>query len=101
MPMIDVYSAAGTFADEYALAREFAAAVMRWELVPDLPLFKKNTAAFVHDLPASSISNVNGDSKMVVSSDRWSESPPCDDYRCRMACSPTSRTDKCHPRVLP
>jgi phenylpyruvate tautomerase PptA (4-oxalocrotonate tautomerase family) len=65
MPMIDVYSAAGTFADEHALARDLAAAVMRWEQVPDLPLFRKNTAAFVHDLPANSISNVDGDSNYV------------------------------------
>jgi hypothetical protein len=56
--MIDVYSAQGTFADKHALARDLAAAVMRWEKVPDLPLFRKNTAAFVHDLPAGSISNV-------------------------------------------
>ncbi len=52
MPMIDVYSADGTFADKHALARDLAAAVMRWEKVPELPLFRKNTAAFVHDLPA-------------------------------------------------
>ncbi len=65
MPMIDVYSAAGTFADRHALARDLAAAVMRWERVPDLPLFKKNTAAFVHDLPADSIANVDGDSNYV------------------------------------
>ena len=65
MPMIDVYSAQGTFADKHALARDLAAAVMRWEHVPDLPLFKKNTAAFVHDLPAGSISNVDGDGNYV------------------------------------
>ena len=36
-----------------------------WEGVPPLPLFKDNTAAFVHDLPADSISNVNGSSNYV------------------------------------
>lgn len=51
MPMIDVYAAEGTFSDPYTLARDLAAAVMRWEQVPDLPLFPNNTAAFVHDLP--------------------------------------------------
>ena len=61
MPMIDVYSADGTFADKHALARDLAAAVMRWEKVPELPLFRKNTSAFVHDLPADSLSNVDGD----------------------------------------
>ncbi len=65
MPMIDVYSPDGTFADKHALARDLAAAVMRWEKVPELPLFRKNTAAFVHDLPADSISNVDGDANYV------------------------------------
>ena len=65
MPMIDVYSADGTFADKHALARDLAAAVMRWEKVPELPLFRKNTAAFVHDLPADSLSNVDGDGSYV------------------------------------
>jgi phenylpyruvate tautomerase PptA (4-oxalocrotonate tautomerase family) len=65
MPMIDVYSAEGTFADTHALARDLAAAVMRWEKVPELPLFRKNTAAFVHDLPAGSLSNVDGDGNYV------------------------------------
>lgn len=65
MPMIDVYAVAGTFHDKHALARDLAAAVMRWEQVPTLPLFQKNTAAFVHDLPADSLSNVDGDSNYV------------------------------------
>jgi phenylpyruvate tautomerase PptA (4-oxalocrotonate tautomerase family) len=65
MPMIDVYAAAGTFADKHALAKDLAAAVMRWEEVPKLPLFQKNTAAFIHDLPRDSISNVDGDSNYV------------------------------------
>jgi phenylpyruvate tautomerase PptA (4-oxalocrotonate tautomerase family) len=65
MPMIDVYSARGTFTDKHSLARDLAAAVMRWEKVPELSLFQKNTAAFVHDLPADSLSNVDGDSNYV------------------------------------
>jgi phenylpyruvate tautomerase PptA (4-oxalocrotonate tautomerase family) len=65
MPMIDVYAVEGTFADRHALARDCAAAVMRWEQVPDLELFRNNTAAFVHDLPADSISNVAGSSNYV------------------------------------
>src|ERR1700730_653921 len=63
--MIDVYSTQGTFVDNHALARDLAAAVMRWEKVPDLDLFKKNTAAFIHDLPADSLSNVAGDANYV------------------------------------
>jgi phenylpyruvate tautomerase PptA (4-oxalocrotonate tautomerase family) len=38
---------------------------MRWEQVPDLALFRNNTAAFVHDLPAESIANVVGESNYV------------------------------------
>jgi phenylpyruvate tautomerase PptA (4-oxalocrotonate tautomerase family) len=65
MPMIDVYSVTGTFSDKHTLAKDLAAAVMRWEKVPDLALFRNNTAAFVHDLPADSLSNVAGDSNYV------------------------------------
>src|SRR5882757_11426476 len=60
MPMIDVYATVGTFTDKHSLARDLAAAVMRWEAVPELPLFKENTAAFVHELPPGSISDVTG-----------------------------------------
>jgi phenylpyruvate tautomerase PptA (4-oxalocrotonate tautomerase family) len=63
--MIDVYATTGTFSDKHALAQKLAAAVMRWEKVPQIPLFKDNTAAFIHDLPADSISNVTGDSNYV------------------------------------
>ena len=60
MPMIDVYATAGTFTDKHALARDLAAAVMRWEQVPELPMFTQNTAGFVHDLPAEAISDITG-----------------------------------------
>lgn len=65
MPMIDVYATEGTFRDRKTLAKNLAAAVMRWEKVPDLALFKDNTAAFIHDLPADALSNVTGDSNYV------------------------------------
>ena len=65
MPMIDVYAAAGTFADKHRLATDLATAVMTVEQVPNIPMFRKNTAAFVHDLPAEGISNVDGDSNYV------------------------------------
>jgi phenylpyruvate tautomerase PptA (4-oxalocrotonate tautomerase family) len=65
MPMIDVYAVAGTFPDRHTLAQNLAAAVMRWEQVPELPLFANNTAAFIHDLDATAISNVVGDSDYV------------------------------------
>jgi len=31
MPMIDVYAAAGTFADRHKLAQDLAKAVMKWK----------------------------------------------------------------------
>jgi phenylpyruvate tautomerase PptA (4-oxalocrotonate tautomerase family) len=65
MPMIDVYAAEGTFSDKHGLAKDLAAAVMRWEKVPDLAMFRNNTAAFIHDLPAEAVSNVAGDSNYV------------------------------------
>ncbi|HEY8824450.1 MAG TPA: hypothetical protein VIP07_06130 [Candidatus Limnocylindria bacterium] len=63
--MIDVYATKGTFRDRKALAKNLAAAVMRWEKVPEISLFKNNTAAFIHELPADSLSNVAGDSNYV------------------------------------
>lgn len=65
MPMIDAYAVAGTFADKHQLAIDLATAVMTIEQVPDIPMFRQNTAAFVHDLPADSLSNVDGDSNYV------------------------------------
>jgi phenylpyruvate tautomerase PptA (4-oxalocrotonate tautomerase family) len=63
--MIDAYAAAGTFADKHQLAVDLATAVMTIEQVPDIPMFRQNTAAFVHELPADSLSNVDGDSNYV------------------------------------
>jgi phenylpyruvate tautomerase PptA (4-oxalocrotonate tautomerase family) len=63
--MIDVYATAGTFGDKHTLAQELAQAVMRWEQVPEISLFKNNTAAFVHDLPADAIANAAGASNYV------------------------------------
>ena len=65
MPMIDVYAAVGTFPDAAQLAEDLAAAVMAVEGVPNIPMFRKNTAAFVHDLPATALANVDGDSTYV------------------------------------
>jgi phenylpyruvate tautomerase PptA (4-oxalocrotonate tautomerase family) len=65
MPMIDVYAVAGTFGDKRTLARDLASAVMRWEQVPPIALFRDNTAAFIHDLPTGAISNVSGDENYV------------------------------------
>jgi phenylpyruvate tautomerase PptA (4-oxalocrotonate tautomerase family) len=65
MPMIDVYATGGTFADPRAFARELASTLMKIEQVPDIPMFRKNTAAFIHDLPDGALSNVEGDGNYV------------------------------------
>jgi len=65
MPMIDVYATRGTFKDPKSLARELAATLMKIEKVPDIPMFRQNTAGFVHDLASGALSNVNGDGNYV------------------------------------
>jgi len=65
MPMIDIYATAGTFTDQHQLATDLAAAVMTIEQVPDIPMFRQNTAAFVHDLPAGALANVDGETNYV------------------------------------
>ena len=65
MPMIDVYAASGTFANTAKLASDLAATVMKVEGVPNIPMFRKNTAAFIHELPTSALANVDGDSTYV------------------------------------
>jgi phenylpyruvate tautomerase PptA (4-oxalocrotonate tautomerase family) len=65
MPMIDVYAAEGTFPRPRELARNLATRMMAIEEVPDIPLFRHNTAAFVHHLPADHLSNVSGSNAYV------------------------------------
>lgn len=65
MPMIDIYANEGTFSDPGALAAAAAATVMRIEQVPEIPMFRENTAAFVHGLRPGSISDVAGGSDHV------------------------------------
>ena len=65
MPMIDIYATAGTFADARKLAADAAAVLKSVEKVPDIPMFRQNTAAFVHEMPAGAIANVDGDGGYV------------------------------------
>jgi phenylpyruvate tautomerase PptA (4-oxalocrotonate tautomerase family) len=65
MPMIDVYAAEGLFTDRATLATDLANAVMRWEKVPPISLFRNNTAAFIHEMPSDSIRNAAGDGDHV------------------------------------
>ncbi|MFE1665756.1 hypothetical protein [Microbacterium sp. P02] len=65
MPMIDVYATAGTFADTHQLTIDIATAVKEIEEVPDIPMFHKNTAAFIHELAEGDLSNVDGDTNYV------------------------------------
>lgn len=50
--MIDIYAAVGPSADIQKLAADAASLVKTIEQVPDIPMFRQNTAAFVHELPA-------------------------------------------------
>jgi phenylpyruvate tautomerase PptA (4-oxalocrotonate tautomerase family) len=65
MPMIDVYAATGTFQDPHQLASDLARTLMTIEGVPDIPMFRQNTAGFVHEMAGPAISNVDGDSGYV------------------------------------
>ena len=65
MPMIDVYATTGTFADKHQLAVDLATTLMVIEGVPAIPMFRQNTAAFVHELAPDSLSNVDGETTYV------------------------------------
>jgi phenylpyruvate tautomerase PptA (4-oxalocrotonate tautomerase family) len=65
MPMIDVYATVGTFGDKHQLAIDLATTVMTIEQVPNIPMFRQNTAGFVHELPEGDLSNVQGDTNYV------------------------------------
>ena len=65
MPMIDVYATTGTFEQGGQLAAELAHTLMVIEGVPDIPMFRENTAAFLHELPAGALSNVEGQGNYV------------------------------------
>ena len=65
MPMIDVYARQGLFEDRATLATDLANAVMRWEKVPAIALFRKNTAAFIHEMPGNCLRNAAGDANYV------------------------------------
>jgi hypothetical protein len=65
VPMIDVYATAGTFRDPHGLAVDLAATLMTIEGVPDIPMLRRNTAAFVHAMPDDAMSNVDGENGYV------------------------------------
>jgi phenylpyruvate tautomerase PptA (4-oxalocrotonate tautomerase family) len=65
MPMIDVYATAGTFSAPGQLAADLARTLMVIEGVPDIPMFRQNTAGFIHDLPEGALANVDGDGRYV------------------------------------
>ncbi len=65
MPMIDVYATAGTFPQPHRLAADLARVLMTIEGAPDIPMFRQNTAAFIHELADGAMSNVDGESNYV------------------------------------
>jgi hypothetical protein len=58
--MQPTYAKAGTSATPTRPATFAATTLMRIEQVPDIPMFRQNIAAFVHDLTAGAISDVDG-----------------------------------------
>jgi phenylpyruvate tautomerase PptA (4-oxalocrotonate tautomerase family) len=65
MPMIDVFATSGTFQNPHQLAADLARTLMTIEGVPDIPMFRQNTAGFVHEMEGPAISNVDGQSSYV------------------------------------
>src|SRR5258708_27815239 len=65
MPMVKLFAMTGTFKDPHQLAIDAAMVVKTVEQVPDIPMFRKNTAAFVHELQPGAVANVDGDSNYV------------------------------------
>ena len=65
MPMIDVYARTGTFPERHQLAVDLASTLMTIEGVPSIPMFRENTAAFIHELDAECFANVEGESAYV------------------------------------
>jgi phenylpyruvate tautomerase PptA (4-oxalocrotonate tautomerase family) len=65
VPMIDVYATEGTFPDPHQLTVDLARTLMTIEKVPDIPMFRRNTAAFFHALPGEAMSNVDGENTYV------------------------------------
>jgi hypothetical protein len=65
VPMIDVYAKEGTFTDSHQLTVDLARTLMTIEGVPNIPMFRRNTAAFVHAMPDGAVSNVDGENTYV------------------------------------
>lgn len=60
MPMIDLYVPTGSVTDPATFARRAAEIVKSVEQVPDIPMFRDNTAAFVHEMPAGHLVDAGG-----------------------------------------
>jgi len=65
MPMIDVYARTDTFPDKHQLAVDLARTLMTIEGAPNIPMFRQNTAAFVHDMPGDALANVDGENTYI------------------------------------
>ncbi|MBN9253329.1 MULTISPECIES: hypothetical protein [unclassified Mesorhizobium] len=63
--MIDIYLPKGIVRDTRQLAIDAASTVKSVEGVPDIPMFRQNTAAFVHEIDSSSMADVDGDAHHV------------------------------------
>jgi phenylpyruvate tautomerase PptA (4-oxalocrotonate tautomerase family) len=65
VPMIDVFTAAGTFTDMHALACTLAQELLDVYGLKDNAWLRQNTAAYIHEWPTSAFANANGDSDYI------------------------------------
>jgi hypothetical protein len=56
MPVIDVLVTDSTFPEPHQLPSDLARILMKIEGVPDIPMFRRNTAAFIHELAEGALS---------------------------------------------
>ena len=66
MPKLDLTFTAGALTDDAKsdLARELAAAMLRWEGAPDTEFFRSITWTHVHELPAEAVYTADGQAEL-------------------------------------
>jgi phenylpyruvate tautomerase PptA (4-oxalocrotonate tautomerase family) len=65
VPMIDVFTAAGTFTDMHDLACTLALELLEVYGLGDNVWLRQNTATYIHEWPTSAFANANGDSDYI------------------------------------
>jgi uncharacterized protein YjhX (UPF0386 family) len=65
MPTIDIHATTGMFADTRNLAMDAATVGKTVVRTPDIAMFRKNTTAVVHELPAGALADIENDANYV------------------------------------